>query len=263
MDLPTATPGPPAGWLRRSVWARRAVMGAAVLGAGAWYWAAQPQDELPDLAGYTDITARKAAFYSFLLPQVQAVNRAILRDRQRLMHIRDELADDGDAGVLDEHWLRALAADYELAAPEPLDAQFADRLLLRVDIIAPSLALAQAANESSWGTSRFARHGNNLFGMRTHDGEGMVPRKRDEGKTFKIATYPTLRASIAAYMANLNTDFRYRRLRQIRAGLRQQGRVISGPALADGLLAYSTRGGEYIAIIQSMIRSSDLTQYDG
>lgn len=262
MEPSTATPGNPAGWLRRSVWVRRAVVGAAVLGAGAWGWSLFSGGSMPDFGDIEDTTEKKEAFFAYLLPYVREVNADILRDRRRLLGIRAELAEDGSAGFFDEGWLRRLAEDYGLDVPEELDAAFADKVLLRVDIIAPSLALAQAANESAWGTSRFARRGNNLFGMRAPGEEGMVPRRRAAGKTFKVATYPSVRESIAAYVANLNTHYRYRRLRLIRADLRRQDQVISGHALANGLLAYSTRGAEYVSIIQSMIRTNELGRYD-
>lgn len=262
MNSPIATPGAPTGWLRRTVRARRVLTGAVVIGTGAWLWTALPHDELPDFSAYDGSSERRAEFFNYLLPQVRAVNTAILRDRRRLLAVRAELADGNDAGFFDTQWTRALAEDYGLEPPDELDAAFADRLLLRVDAIAPSLVLAQAANESAWGRSRFARHGNNLFGLRSYDGDGLVPHRRAEGKTFKVAAYPSVRASIEAYMANLNMDFRYRRLRQIRAELRRQHRVIAGAELAEGLLAYSTRGAEYVAVIQSMIRTNRLSQYD-
>ncbi|MCC6416577.1 MAG: glucosaminidase domain-containing protein [Opitutaceae bacterium] len=262
MNPPTATPGAPAGWLRRTVRARRVLAGAVVIGAGAWLWTALPHDELPAFGDYKDTSEKKTAFFDFLLPQIRAANEAILRDRHRLLGVRAELADDGNAGFFDEHWTRELAENYGLEPPGTLNAAFADRLLLRVDAIAPSLVLAQAANESAWGTSRFARHGNNLFGLRTYDGEGLVPHHRAEGKTFKVAAYPSVRASIKAYMANLNMDFRYRHLRQIRAEQRRQQRVVSGLALANGLLVYSSRGPDYVAEIQSIIRTNKLSQYD-
>ena len=81
MDSLSATSGALAGWLRRSVWARRTVVGAAALGAGVWIWSALPHDELPDFSGYADTTERKEAFFNFLLPHIHAVNEAILQDR--------------------------------------------------------------------------------------------------------------------------------------------------------------------------------------
>src|SRR5690606_31333266 len=100
-------------------------------------------------------------------------------------------------GWLDRRWLARIAADYDLERPETFDAVFVDRLLRRVDVIPPSLVLAQAANESAWGTSRFAQLGNNLFGMRSYEpGTGIVPKKRPRGETWEVAAYDSVRDSI-------------------------------------------------------------------
>lgn len=262
MSLSSAAFGASARWLRRSPRARRSLVGVAI-GVPVllvWHW--WPRAELPDFSSYGTPAERKAAFFNYLLPHVRAVNADVLEDRRRLLRIRDKLAGSGSAGFFDERWLNNLAEAYEVEPPDKLTAAFADQLLRRVDAVAPSLVLAQAATESAWGTSRFARHGSNLFGMRTYDGDGMVPHRRAEGKRFTVATYDSVRDSIAAYVSNLNTNPRYRYLRQIRADLRRQGRTVSGYALADGLRSYSTRGSEYIDLIQSIISSNDLGRFD-
>jgi Bax protein len=262
VNLPAAAFGASARWLRRTPWARRSLLGAAVLGTGCWIWRAASDEPLPDFTQAETTAEKKAAFFDFLLPQVRAVNAAIAADRRRLLRVRDELARDGAAGVFDGHWLRGLAEDYELEPPARPDAAFAEQLLRRVDVIAPSLVLAQAANESAWGTSRFARHGNNLFGMRTWDGEGLVPHHRAAGKTFKVAVYDSVRDSLTDYVHNLNTNERYRHLRQIRADLRRHGQPVTGLALANGLRAYSKLGDDYIGNIQDLIRSNRLERDD-
>ncbi|MBW7894598.1 MAG: glucosaminidase domain-containing protein [Opitutaceae bacterium] len=249
-------------WMRRSRRVRRSLAGVAVVGLGWLVWQGLREDALPDFSVHAEITERKAAFFGYLLPQVQRVNAEILAERQRLLRIREELVKEGSAGWIDARWLRKLAGRYELELTGDPDVEFADRLLGRVDIIAPSLVLAQAANESAWGTSRFALQGNNLFGMRTYDGSGLVPHRRKPGRRFTVATYDSVRESIAAYVHNLNTHYRYRRLRQIRAELREQGRDVSGHELANGLGAYSTRGSAYIAVVQSMIRTNGLAEHD-
>jgi len=248
--------------LQRPVRARWVALGIVAVAASGWLWSSKGVHELPDFTKHDDTTDKKEAFFAFLLPHIRAVNADILAERKRLLSIRDQLIDDDSAGFFDDRWLVRLAEDYGLEPPEGLNATFANQLLRRVDVIPPSLVLAQAANESAWGTSRFARHGNNLFGMRTYDGDGIVPRKRAPGKKFQVAAYDTVRESIAAYVDNLNTHYRYRSLRQIRASLRRQGQPVTGLALSNGLLAYSTRGSEYVAIIQSMIHSNNLEQYD-
>ena len=262
MNESSATLGNFARRLRRSVMVRRWLVGIGIIALGLWLWPPFGSETSPDFSKFENAKEKKAAFFGYLLPHIKEVNDEILSDRKRLLHIRDELVDDDSAGFWDDRWLLQLADAYGLEPPEDLDAAFANRLLRRVDVIAPSLILAQAANESAWGTSRFARHGNNFFGMRTYDGDGMVPKKRKAGKKFQVATYDSVRDSIAAYVYNLNTHHRYRRLRTIRASLRRQDKTISGYALANGLLAYSSRGEEYVSIIQSMISSNNLGQYD-
>jgi Bax protein len=238
------------------------MLGAVVISAGVAAWHGFTTNPLPDFADYETTAERKAAFIAYLLPHLRAANDDILADRDRLLRLRTELAGEGAAGFLDERWLRDLAEDYALDAPDEPDPAFVDHLLRRVDIIAPSLGLAQAANESAWGTSRFARHGNNLFGTHAHDGSGLVPHRRAAGRRFAVATYDSVAESVADYVHNLNTDPRYRHLRAIRADLRREHRAVSGYLLANGLDAYSKRGSEYVDIIQSIISSNHLGKYD-
>ena len=262
MNESSATSGNFAHRLRRSGRAGRWVLGTTIIAIGLWVWSSFRGEQLPDFSGHESTKEKKAAFFGYLLPHITAVNDAILKDRKRLLQIRDELLDGDTAGFFDDRWLVKLANEYGLEAPEELDAAFAKRLLRRADIIAPSLILAQAANESAWGTSRFARHGNNLFGLRTYDGDGLVPKARATGKKFQVAMYDSVRESISAYVDNLNTHQRYRRLRTIRANLRLKGNTNTGYALANGLTSYSERGTEYIADLQSMISSNNLKKYD-
>src|ERR1019366_387998 len=119
---------------------------------------------LPDGAGPGTALEKKAAFIDYLLPYVRDVNAEILRDRGRLFAVRRAVAGGGSPGIFDGRWLKRISADYEMQLPARIDAAFLDHLLLRVDVIPPSLVLAQAAEESGWGASRFAQHGNNLFG---------------------------------------------------------------------------------------------------
>ena len=227
----------------------------------AWRWVTH--ETLPDFTDHKNTKEKKAAFFGYLLPKVQAVNAEILDDRERLLKIRDQLSDSNSAGFLDDRFLKKMAREYAFKdIPEKVNQAFAIMVLKRVDVISPSLVLAQAANESGWGTSRFARKGNNLFGMHATDGSGMVPKRRGRGQTFTVAAYDTPQDSLDAYIHNLNTKGSYRQLRQIRATLRSRNATISGHALANGLMNYSERGSAYISELQSMIRSNNLSQYD-
>ena len=242
---------------------RRLLVIAAVVAVMlfGWYWLTH--EKLPDFTGYINTKDKKAAFFSYLLPKVQAVNAEILDDRKRLLKISDQLNDSDSAGFFDDRFLKKMARYYSFKdIPEKMDQAFAIMVLKRVDVISPSLVLAQAANESAWGTSRFARKGNNLFGMHATDGSGMVPKSRGKGQTFTVAAYNTPQDSLDAYIHNLNTKGSYRQLRQIRATLRSRDQTISGYALSNGLMNYSERGSAYINELQSMIRSNKLAQYD-
>jgi Bax protein len=136
-------------------------------------------------------------------------------------------------------------------------------LLLRVDAIPPSLALAQAAEESGWGTSKFARRGNALFGQWTTSSDvGIVPARRDAGKTHKIKAFKSLQDSIAAYMRNLNVHRAYREFRQARHSLRRRGRALDGLRLAAGMTRYSERAEKYVETLRIIINVNRLNLFD-
>jgi Bax protein len=194
---------------------------------------------------------KKSLFFRSLLPLVLAQNRQIRIERARLT----TLFSDGDLAPDSPPWhdVAAIAREYQVKGD--LNAPDVRReLLSRVDEIPPSLALAQAANESAWGTSRFAREGNNLFGQWTWDkSQGMLPKQRPTGATHYVRRFQSLRASVRAYMRNLNTHGAYAELRDHRQRLRQGGVPVTGMRLAGGLTAYSERGMAYVNEIREMI----------
>ena len=133
--------------------------------------------------------------------------------------------------------------------------------MVRVDTVPASLVLAQAANESAWGTSRFARRANNFFGVWCFTpGCGITPNRRDAGKTHEVRRYKSVQASVNHYIRMINTNNAYRELREIRAELRDENRV-NGLGLADGLLRYSERGPAYVRELKQMIRYNNLHRY--
>ncbi len=213
---------------------------------------------LPDFSGYRDTTEKKAAFFSFLYPRIVLANSRILIERDYLqsLALKDSLSKQELA------WLsaqaRRLRVDAEPGSPE----QFA-LLNKRLDIIPPSLILAQAANESAWGTSRFARRGNNLFGQWCFsNGCGLVPLSRAEGASHEVASFPSPYHSVRAYIQNLNRHPSYQMLRDTRIDDREADDPLSGLTLARGLVSYSERGEEYVDEIRSMIRYNNLEFYD-
>lgn len=216
-------------------------------------WANTP---LPDFSQFGAGSERKEAFFGFLFPRIALANLEILRQRRgvKALQQEDTLSEE------QEQWLEGLADRLRIDRD---DSDFFDRLLKRLDIIPPSLMMAQAANESSWGTSRFATRGNNLFGQWCFSkGCGIVPGQRSEGMNHEVARYKHPYASIRSYMTNLNRHNAYSRLRTIRRQQRQRDQFPTGISLAGGLELYSERGSEYVREIRSMIRFNNLDDYD-
>lgn len=200
---------------------------------------------------------RKELFLLAALPLILRENERLLSERRRLLTLRERLTDGGRVSPREAAWLRRLTKDYGG------DESDLAGLLRRVDAVPVSLALAQAAVESGWGTSRFAAAGNALFGEWTEDGrEAMTPRRRDPDRTHGIRRFRTLAASVAAYMANLNRHPAYRAFRRQRAELREQGRRPSGPALIPTLTAYAQRGADYVAVLRRVMAENDLMRFD-
>jgi len=161
------------------------------------------------------------------------------------------------------NYLSGLRVEYELENEVLNTANLVNRLLRRVDIIPSSLALAQAANESAWGTSRFAVEGNNFYGQWCYtEGCGIVPARRIAGENHEVKSFDSVFESVKAYIMNLNTFPNYQKLRDIRQQVRQGGRSIDGISLSEGLDTYSSRGDDYIFELQSMIYSNNLLEFD-
>ena len=131
-----------------------------------------------------------------------------------------------------------------------------------MDMIPVSIALAQAAKESGWGTSRFALEGNAIFGQWTWDGQGIAPLKRDGDKNHKILKFPILRASVKAYKNNLNTHKSYLKFREKRSQLRKKNKRITGLALTDTLKNYAQTGSEYTKILNQIITQNRLSDFE-
>jgi Bax protein len=155
--------------------------------------------------------------------------------------------------------LQQLLGEYGLESDAGIDMALLKRLHLRIDVIPPGLVLAQAANESGWGTSRFSREVNNLFGEWTYRAEhGVMPLQRREEAGHYVRRFDSLRQSVRSYLNNLNRGRAYRGMRQLRASLRGEGQEPDALTLAAGLTRYSTRGEAYVAEIRAMILSNGL-----
>lgn len=200
---------------------------------------------------------RKILFIKTVLPLILRVNEMILQDRKILLRLQQRV-DSGDAlPAFEGRWLKDKSEEYGLAA---LDIA---ALVQRVDIIPPSLALAQAAEESGWGTSRFAREGNAIFGQRIWRGSnGMVPVRREPGETFKVRAYDQLIDGVMSYAHNLNGHAAYEDFRRSREKQRQTGQTPGGYELALSLLSYSERGAKYLTTIRKIMRINGLQNFD-
>jgi len=205
------------------------------------------------------IAEKKKIFFLSLLPMVLMVNEEILLQRRELEAILAQ-HDEGRPLKPDQHKrLKELVQQYRIRR-DPLSNQVArERLLKRIDVIPPSMVLAQAANESGWGTSRFARQGNNLFGEWSFSiGSGLIPKQRPVGETYEVRRFPTLFDSVRSYMRNINTHWAYQPLRNQRALRRAEGLPLRGLDLAQGLKPYSIRGEAYVEEIRTIIRQNSL-----
>ncbi len=211
-------------------------------------------DDEPDFASFKDVKEKKKAFFGFMHPYVDIENAALLKDRERLISLRNEAVEKlSDA---DREWIEDVAKSYRSVSPLA-DANAWDQLLERVDVVPYPLVLAQSANESAWGTSRFARKGHNFFGQWCFTkGCGIVPSRRDTGVNHEVAVFSSARYSVRAYLKNINTGRVYAGLRKIRAKQRANGEALDAIALAGGLLKYSERGEAYVKEIRSMIRTN-------
>ena len=247
-------------------------------------------DRLPhDLGDVPEVRQRKELFFKSVLPIALRINEEILADRRRLWRFHFRQTMGWRLGAADRLWLIALAERYrvrdtdleellrrvDVIPPSLVLAQGAEEkryrvrdtdleeLLRRVDVIPPSLVLAQGAEESGWGTSRFAREGNAIFGQWTFAKGHLVPRRRDAGKTHEVRAFPSLLGSVRAYARNLNTHRAYRNFRSLRETLRRRGETLEGAVLAGTLIPYCEQGPIYVRRIRGMIRYNRLERLDG
>lgn len=218
-----------------------------------------PKKPLPDFSHIYNTQEKKQQFFSYLMPIVEQVNKEVLIERSNISLLRHK----SSLTNRDKTYLGKMAKKYRVKTELDNHTLFFKRLLKKVDQIPPSLVLAQAANESAWGTSRFAVEGNNLFGQWCFSkGCGLVPVRRDGDASHEVAKFSSVFNSVESYILNLNRHSQYADLRTIRLQLRNDEKPINGIQLANGLMGYSERGQEYVDEIQSMIRFNNLASLD-
>ena len=205
-----------------------------------------------DLDNLQSVQLKKETFIKIVLPLIVAENEKILDDREKLkLLVEKKFTSD-----LEKQWLRQKLLEYKVKKGN------LDELMHRMDMIPVSIALAQAAKESGWGTSRFALEGNAIFGQWTWDGQGIAPLKRDGDKNHKILKFPILRASVKAYKNNLNTHKSYSKFREKRKSFRSKNKKITGLALTDTLKNYAQTGSEYTKILNQIITQNRLSDFE-
>ena len=195
---------------------------------------------------------RKSLFIKIILPLVLEENNRIIIDRKKLFSILNKNKNSKD----EIKWLNQKFKQYGV-----LNKDLAT-LKVRMDIIPVSLAIAQAAKETGWGTSRFAIEGNALFGQWTWSGEGIKPAGADTDATYKVMKFNVLKASVRAYQRNLNTHSSYKKFRFIRAQLRDDNKKLDSLKLAEYLDNYAQTGTEYTKVLKQIIQQNQLKDFD-
>lgn len=210
------------------------------------------------------VLLKKQLFFRGLAPLILRSNELILEDRDRLGRIINIVRDGHSLSDFDLRWTNKLAKAYKVGDDsEKVNMPLLDELWKRVDIVPPSLALSQGAEESGWGTSRFAATGNAIYGQWTWGSNAIIPEKqRKELGNYGIAAFESLFESVCGYMLNLNTHNAYAELRNKRAELRKNGKQITGLVLAEQLTRYSERGEDYVRDLKSLMEYNRLEPVD-
>jgi len=195
---------------------------------------------------------RKEFFIQIVLPLILKENNNIRLDRKTLFNIINKSSNT----QLEKKWLEKKYKQYGVISKD------LSILKIRMDEVPVSLAIAQAAKETGWGTSRFAQEGNALFGQWTWSGEGLKPKEADENKGHKVMKFNVLQASVRAYQRNLNTHPTYENFRLARAHLRDKGKKLDSIILSQFLDNYAETGNQYVEVLQKIIQQNNLQDFD-
>ncbi len=199
-----------------------------------------------------NVKKRKEFFIQIVLPLILEENKNIKLDRKRLFNIINK-SNNTD---LERRWLNKKYKQYGIPSKD------LSILKRRMDIVPVSLAIAQAAKETGWGTSRFAQQGNALFGQWTWSGEGLKPKEADKNEGHKVMRFNVLQASVRAYQRNINTHSSYLDFRLARAKLRDLGKPLDSMILSSFLDKYAETGNQYVKVLQKIIQQNKLKDFD-
>ncbi len=217
----------------------------------------------PDFAAIKEVKAKKAAFFDYLRPMVVIENQRIRNERAALLNMAQ--VEDGQRLTSEQQsYAKRLGKLYKVALEnDQVTHSWLKEMLIRVNVLPEALVLSQAANESAWGTSRFAREGNNYFGQWCYSkGCGMVPLQRSAGSSHEVASFSSTQQSVHGYFMNINRNRAYKELRILRQDISKQNVDLESKhaafLLTQGLLRYSERKEVYVGELQSMIRHNDV-----
>jgi len=212
------------------------------------------RSDIPDFNSIPSIKKKKEKFFSYMRPFIVERNTEIRSKRKKLLSLYNKYLNKETLTMDEKSWIDILAREYKLDKKrvEPVTRWLL--LQRRVDIVPVDLALMQAAKESGWGTSRFARLGYNMYGHRCYNkGCGIIPEERGAEETYEVKKFKSVRDSVREYMRNLNTGYAYHDFRTLRFTIRENEMVPDGYSLVPGLQLYSERGGAYLEELQEMI----------
>ena len=206
-----------------------------------------------------DNTKQKEEFIRYMKVLVDKSNEEIRKDREFITGFFTKAVPDAFRGLNQQNVGYLISLRNKYGVENLFDR---DEYYKRIDMVPVSLAIAQAALESGWGKSRFAREANNLFGHWTYSGVGLMPQNRLPGKTHMIRIFSSLQKSVNGYMLNLNTNIAYEDFRNRRLKARNEGKNYTGMEAAKTMIHYSELKGEYIKMVQEMIEQNNLAIYD-
>lgn len=221
-------------------------------------FAAQP----PDFSAINNVQQRKSAFINYIQGISGKLSAETLQERKQVISYHKKYKNN-QLNSTDQQKVQEIAKKYRIKKFSINKKQDWQELLNRVDVVPNSLIIAQAANESAWGTSRFVKMGNNFFGQWCFKkGCGVVPKNRTAGSAHEVRYFNTAAESVRSYLMNLNTHKAYQALRNLRAQNRKEKKSLSGDYLAGGLINYSQLREKYVKYIRSLIHYNKLEKFD-
>jgi len=218
--------------------------------------------ELNDIINFNNFSTAKKDFIETLLPLISYENQKIILERKKLFNIKESLVNDKTLTNQDLTYLNKIAKKYKIKINNKHKIDLVNELMIFVDIIPNSIVLAQAANESGWGTSRFAKEYNAYFGEYTYDfSKGVIPLRREEGKTHLVKAFSSFDKSVESYFKNINTHHAYEKFRLTRKIMRDKNNFSNINLLVNALDTYA-EDDNYIETISAIINSNKLYQFD-